>query len=115
MEHYIVYRREDRYSSFAQIEQLDDGRLAVTCRSGEYADHFKAILTGKRLVQVSSDEGRTWDESDDPTDRTLQLARHSIWRDQPAQRRAAERHLAQHRYHEVGDLACRPAQGSDPA
>ena len=66
MEHYIVYRHEDRYSSFAQIKQLD-GRLAVTCRSGEYADHYKAILTSKRLVLVSSDEGRTWDESDDPT------------------------------------------------
>ena len=67
MEHQVLYRRDGYYSGFPHIDQLRDGRLAVRLTSSLHGDHYLVGLTGKKIVLVSDDEGRSWAESDDPS------------------------------------------------
>ena len=67
MEHQVLYRRDGYYSGFPHIDQLRDGRLAVRLTSSLHGDHYRVGLTGKKIVLVSDDEGRSWAESDDPS------------------------------------------------
>lgn len=64
MEHSIIYRREGFYSGFPQLDHLADGRLAVGLGVSPFKDH---AVVGEWTVLVSTDGGRTWAESADPT------------------------------------------------
>ena len=64
MEHTVIYKREGVYAPFPVLDQRPDGRLAVGFAVSPARDHF---MVGDWTVYASSDGGRSWAESDDPS------------------------------------------------
>ena len=64
MKHTIVYKRAGVYGAFPILQHLPDGRLTVGLSLSPFVDHY---AVGPWTVLVSSDEGGTWAETDDPT------------------------------------------------
>ena len=70
MEHTVIFKRDGLHAGHARLDQLPDGRLAAgiplrTVPPGETRVQHPRI--DDWLVLESSDEGKTWDETDDPT------------------------------------------------
>lgn len=63
MKHTVIYKRDGWYTAFPQLDVLPDGRIAIGVNSSPFHDHF---LIGEWKVLVSTDEGGTWSESNDP-------------------------------------------------
>ena len=64
MKHTIVYKRAGVYGAFPILQHLPDGRLTVGLSLSPFVDRY---AVGPWTVLVSSDEGGTWAETDDPT------------------------------------------------
>ena len=70
MKHTVIYKREGYYCSFPQLDHLPDGRLAVVVPVSSVRDHtvvWSSEACDEWVVLVSTDEGETWEETDDPT------------------------------------------------
>ena len=64
MEHTVIYKQQGVYAPFPILDQRPDGRLAVGFAVSPARDHY---TVGEWTVYASSDQGRSWAESDDPT------------------------------------------------
>lgn len=69
IEHTVIYRRDGYYCSFPQLDHLPDGRLAVVVPVSSFRDHtvvWSSEACDEWVVLVSTDQGTTWQETDDP-------------------------------------------------
>ena len=64
MKHTTIYKRNGWYTAFPLLDTLPDGRLAVGLMSSPYQEHY---FLGEWRVFVSTDQGASWEESDDPS------------------------------------------------
>ena len=64
MQHSIVLKEQGRYNAFPVLAQLPDGPLTIGCISSPFGDHYGLA---DWLTFVSSDNGRTWTQSEDST------------------------------------------------
>ncbi len=64
MNHSTVFREQGVYGAFPILNHLPDGRLTIGFSRSTFRDHS---AVGEWTVLVSSDEGDTWNKTDDPT------------------------------------------------
>ena len=64
MEHSIIYKKDGVYAAFPQLDHMPDDRLAASFSISYKRDH---TVIGEWAVYESSDGGRTWSASTDPT------------------------------------------------
>lgn len=64
MQHFVIFKQDGYYSGMPNVDRLADGRLVVGARVQTFAEHG---LVGEWRTFVSSDDGATWQQDDDPT------------------------------------------------
>lgn len=64
MEHFVIYKDENSYSAFPDIERLPNGDIIITFREAvrrEIATHIDS--TSRAVAVRSKNNGKTWEET----------------------------------------------------
>ena len=64
MKHSVILKTDGYYTAFPVLDHLPDGRLSIAIPRAPFRDHH---AVQEWIVLVSTDNGHTWNQSDDPT------------------------------------------------